>query len=102
MARAQVTHSDDAVQITFDGDRRRPEPSTAVLKFPGGHVELARCTDGTYWVHVEVVAPANVISGRIDYAHGGACTVRGLPEGELVKKLAINVANVVPHFNPDA
>ena len=50
MARAKVTHSDDAVQITFNGDKRNPEPSTAVVKFPGGYVEVSRCSDGTYWV----------------------------------------------------
>jgi hypothetical protein len=97
MARATVIHSDDAVQISFYGNPRKPEPSTAVIKFPGGHVEVARCSDGTYWAHVEVVAPENVSHGRIDYAHGGDRAVRELPEGALVKKLAINIANVVPH-----
>lgn len=102
MARAKVTHSDDAVQITFNGDRRNPEPSTAVLKFPGGHIELARCNDGTYWAHVEVVDHINIVGSRVDYMHGGSRSVADLPEANLVKKLSLRISNAVPHFDPDA
>jgi hypothetical protein len=104
MAKAKVTHSDDAVQITFNGDRRNPEPGTAVIKFPGGHVEVSRCTDGSYWAHVEVVDPANTIASRIDYVaeasreHG----IPDIPAQEHIKKLAVRIANNVPHFDPDA
>ena len=48
MAKATVVHSDDAATIIFKGDRRRPEPSTGIIKFPGGHVEVTRCSDNTY------------------------------------------------------
>lgn len=102
MARAKVTHSEDAVQITFNGDRRNPEPSTAVIKFPGGHVEVSRCSDGSYWAHIEVVDHINIMSSRVDYMHGGSISVRDLPEANLVKKLSIKVSNAVPHFDPDA
>jgi hypothetical protein len=71
MARAQVTHSIDAVQITFRGDKRQPEPSTAVIQFPGGHVEVSRCSDGTYWAHITVVAPQNTVASRVDYDYEG-------------------------------
>jgi hypothetical protein len=92
MARAKVTHSEDAVQITFDGDRNRPEPATAVIKFPGGHVEVTRCSDGTYWAHTEVTEPANVIEGRIDHTVNSPIWVADLPNAETVKKIAIRVA----------
>ena len=88
--------------VRFDGDPRRLEPSTAVIKFPGGHVEVSRCSDGTYWAHVELVAAANVVDSRIDYEHGAQRSVRDMPEPELVKKLAVRVSNAVPHFDPDA
>lgn len=97
MARAKVTHSADAVQITFDGDRRSPEPATAVIKFPGGHVEVSRCSDGSYWAHLVAVDSANIVGSRIDYAHGGAASVADLPDASHVKKLALRIANTITH-----
>lgn len=102
MARAKVTHSTDAVQVTFNGDKRNPEPSTGVIKFPGGHVEVARCSDGSYWVHLEVVDAVNITGSRIEYMHGATKTVRDLPETNLIRKLALRISNTVPHFDPDA
>jgi hypothetical protein len=104
MARAKVTHSQDAVQITFDGDKRNPEPSTAVIKFPGGHVEVSRCTDGGYWAHIELVDPANNAGSRIDYITevSREAGIPPLPREEHIKHIAVRVANKVPHFNPDA
>lgn len=101
MARAQVTHSTDAVQITFDGDRRRPEPSTGVIKFPGGHIEVSRCTDGTYWAHVAMVSGANVVEGRID-RDGRAQAVESMAEANQINHIAIRISNTVPHFDPEA
>ena len=103
MARAKVTHSDDAVQITFEGDRRNPEPSTAVIKFPGGHVEVSRCTDGGYWAHIDLVDPANNDGSRIDYVAEVAreAGIPPLPREEHIKHIAVRVANKVPHFDPD-
>jgi hypothetical protein len=66
MARAKVIHSQDAVMIKFKGLKKNPEPSTAVIKFPGGHVEVTRCTDGTYWASVEADESKLIIDGRID------------------------------------
>lgn len=101
MAKAKVTHSDDAVQVTFKGDRRNPEPSTGIIKFPGGHIEVARCSDGTYWAHVNVVDGANIVSGRID-RHGRIQAVADLEDVGSVNHIAIRIANTVPHFDPDA
>ncbi|MBA1305899.1 hypothetical protein [Stutzerimonas stutzeri] len=105
MARAKVTHSSDAVQITFKGDPRNPEPSTAVIRFPGGHLELSRCTDGSYWAHLEVVSPENVVDSRVDYtveAHRTLGEIPRLPMANQVKKIALKVSNAVAHFDPDA
>lgn len=101
MARAKITHSTDAVQITFNGDRRNPEPSTGVIQFPGGHVEVSRTGDGTYWAHLVVVAPENIVSSRIDYTHQAPRSVVDMPDARHVKKLALRIANTVPHFDPD-
>lgn len=104
MARAKVTHSDDAVQITFNGDKRNPEPTTAVIKFPGGHVEVSRCSDGSYYAHIEVVDKANVIASRLDFqdaADHGITSIPDIPHGDLVRHIAIKVANTVPHEDAD-
>lgn len=100
MAKAKVTHSTDAVQVTFNGDKRNPEPSTGVIKFPGGHVEVSRCTDGTYWAHIAVVSGANIMEGRID-RQGRTQAVEGLDDAQKIVHLAIRVANHVPHFDAD-
>ena len=101
MARAKVTHSADAVQITFNGDRRNPEPSTGVIKFPGGHVEVTRCSDGTYWAHIAVVDGANIIDGRIDRGGQGEA-VEDMGNAVSVNHIAIRISNTIPHFDPDA
>lgn len=105
MARARVTHSEDAVQITFKGDKRNPEPSTAVVQFPGGHIEVSRCSDGSYWAHVEVVDPKNIVGSRIDYAPGDAaefCAIPDVPRATEIKHIAVRIGNAVPHFDPNA
>lgn len=99
MARAKVTHSDDSVQITFAGNRRNPEPATAVIVFQGGHVEVSRCTDGSYWAHIEVVAPANTADSRVDYDFEGYSAGLhgiGLPKPDHIKHLAVRITNTVP------
>ena len=103
MARCKVVHSEDTVMVEFKGDKRNPEPSMAVIKFPGGHVEVSRTSDGKYWAHVEVVDSANVIDSRIDYEHDAAISM-GIPElpmGDKVKHIAVKVENTVPHFDPN-
>lgn len=91
MAKAKVTHSADACQITFYGDKSSPEPSTGVIQFPGGHVEVSRHSDGSYWAHVAVDDPASIVEGRIDRAFGASQAVEQMPEAELVKHIAIRV-----------
>lgn len=100
MARCKVTHSDDAVQISFDGDRARPEPACGVIKFPGGHVEVSRCSDGSYWAHIAVLDGANVAQGRIDRA-GQVQAVDALPDADRINHIAVRVVNTVPHFDPN-
>ena len=76
MARANVTHSQDGVQVTFLGDRRNPEPSMAVIQFPGGHVEVSRCSDGSYWAHIGLRGI-------------------GLPKPDHIKHIAVRITSAV-------
>lgn len=104
MARANVVHSVDACTIIFVGDRRKPEPSTGVIKFPGGHIEVSRCSDGAYWAHIAVVDSANVIDSRLDFqdaARHGIQSVLDLPHGEHINHIAVRIGNAVPHLDPD-
>lgn len=92
--------SEDALTIMISGDVRNPEPSTLVIKFPGGHVEISRCSDNTYWAHLEVVSPANVVDSRVEHNHEGYIALGGVPDfprAEDVKKVALRIANRVPH-----
>lgn len=69
MARHKVIHSEDACCVLIEGNRASPEPSTAVIKFPGGHVEVSRTSDGAYWVHFSADGAANIVDSRVDYSH---------------------------------
>jgi len=104
MAKAKVTHSDDAVQITFNGDKRSPEPSTGVIKFPGGHVEVSRCSDGSYFAHIQVVDSANVVGSRFDFQDASEHNIKAvqeIPHGNLINHIAVRVANKVPHLDAE-
>lgn len=101
MARFKVTHSEDACCIQIKGDKRNPEPTTAVIRFPGGFVEVSRCSDGSYWAHLcrydsapDDESPAGRIVGhRLDYSpESGLRDVQGLPQGEHITQMAIRVA----------
>lgn len=96
MAKAKVYHSEDAVTIVFKGDPRSPEPSTGIIKFPGGHVEVSRCSNGEYWAHVAVVDPRNVVDGRIDRTDRFQAA-SDLPDAHAINHIAIRVSNVIPH-----
>lgn len=58
--------------VLFGDPKIRPEKPYTIITFPGGDVEIARCDDGTYWVHVAVRRDdvtgqdASIIRGRID------------------------------------
>lgn len=93
MARATVVHSEDAVTVMFAGDRKKPEPSTGIIRFPGGHVEVSRTSDGKYWAHVEVENPSNIQESRIDYSHEGYKVTGGsipdIPHADKIQHMAI-------------
>ncbi len=48
------------------------EKPLTIIRFPGGHVEIARTTDNRYWVHVavrpEIDGPdGRIVGARIDF-----------------------------------
>jgi hypothetical protein len=70
--------------IVLLGDARRPEPAQHIIEFPGGAIEVSRCSDGkSYWAHIiinrgQVVddaegresRPARVAASRVDRGVG--------------------------------
>ena len=96
MAKSKVVHSDDACTIIFKGDIKDPEPSTGVIKFPGGLVEVSRTSDGKYWAHIYADDAANIVHSRVDYNFeewvktGG--DVPEIPRQESIKKIAIKIS----------
>ena len=83
-----------ASQIELFGNRSKPEQDTFILKFPGGFVQISRCTNGDYIVHAgaweshlpEVVTGHRKEGEIVDYGisrHRGRLGYRKLdnPEG---------------------
>lgn len=66
-------------RLTLLGDKvKKAESATHVIEFPGGAIEVSRCSDGSYWAHILVnhgfdegdgngftSARGDVIDGRI-------------------------------------
>lgn len=92
-------HSEDALTIIVQGDKRQPEPTHLIVKVGGGHVEIARCSDGSYWIHLEGNDAMNVIGSRIEYDHEtylrrheeGKKSIPPIEDQEHIKKIAIQV-----------
>ncbi len=100
MARFKVTHSDDACCIDIRGDIRNPEPATAVVRFPGGHIEVSRHSDGSYWVHCGRNArmhdpddvPGRIVESRVDYVFEAGRAIEALQHAQEVEHFAVRIA----------
>lgn len=96
----KLTRSEDALTVTIEGDVRNPEPTHAIIKFPGGVVEVARCSDGSYWAHLSRDQHAEnaddfaVVASRVEYGYPEALFhgVGTIPAQDRVDKLAVCIA----------
>lgn len=94
MARMKnIVHSQDACTMIFEGNKSTPEPSSGIIKFPGGSVEVTRCTDQTYWVHISINENATPCDSRIDFNHDAYKRhgIIDVPDAENIQHLAIRV-----------
>lgn len=48
---------DNAHGVDLRGNRALPEHATFLVFFPGGDVEVARTSEGDYWIHIRVNRP---------------------------------------------
>jgi hypothetical protein len=99
-------------RIELLGDKtKRPEPAQHVIEFPGGAIELTRCSDGvTYWAHIIVhrgqilgsdgstreSMGGEVVDSRVDTADG----VVPIPGADTASQIAVLV-RAVPQRRAD-
>lgn len=99
MARTKVVHSTDACHLIIRGNKQNPEPTLHVIQFPGGQVEVSRCSDGTYFTHIHVNESANVVDSRVDYPYElarhreeqGLKSIPKIDDFEKIQKNAIRI-----------
>jgi hypothetical protein len=83
---------DDVATVTLRGDKQRqPEPTHFRVVLPFGDVDIARCEDGSYWVHVlrnteqdvreeKRARAGQILDGRVDLKgrHASECSAGDL------------------------
>ena len=88
--------------IRLFGDKaRKVESAQHIIEFPGGAIEVSRCTDGTYWAHILInhgfdegdgkgysSARGEVIDSRIQRDEEN---VDSLPGSERITQIAVRV-----------
>lgn len=101
MAKGKVVHGTDGCVVLVEGDpKKRPEPSSHVIKFPGGWMELSRTSNDEYWAHLSVhkgqilddlhteQVRGTVTETRIDYQYpeseGGGYMIAPFIEEEML------------------
>lgn len=94
------------------GDKRKPEPGTHIIEFPGGAVEVSRLEDGSYWAHIIVnqkealdhqrgttAAIGAIVDSRVDWHERRLESIPGLPEAANLTQLAVRI---MPQFPGEA
>jgi hypothetical protein len=99
----KIVRSEDATTLVIAGDRRNPEPTHAIIKFPGGFVEVARCSDGSYWAHLHRTTEeceetgdraGQVIGSRLDWTPEFAAErkIPELPHHDEIRGMSLRIA----------
>ena len=62
--------------IYIKGNPEEPEPGEFYIHFPGGQIGISRCTDGSYWAHLNLEdekpdgsgreKKSNIVMARVD------------------------------------
>lgn len=94
----------DVLGVRLEGNPSKPEPIYFRVAFPGGDVDIARCSDDTYWIHVRVNRPEDLTGqgfgevgkltdARIDIKgkHASECNAGDFADPDLYH-LAVRVA----------
>lgn len=87
---AQQMHIGKAPKrIELFGDKtKKVEAAQHIIEFPGGAIELTRCTDGTYWAHILANHGFHEGDGKgFSSASGSVIDSRIVRDGEHVQDL---------------
>lgn len=97
---------DDApARRVLKGDKKRKsEPATHIIEFPGGAIELSRLDDGSYWAHIIINrdyaldgmegtkgALGRVVDSRVDWAERRLENIPYLPDGASLTQIAVRI-----------
>jgi hypothetical protein len=100
MPKPKITHSEQACHVHLKGDKNNPEPITVVVEFPGGHVEITRCSNNRdYWAHLSIDEGAKILDSRQAYDHDtymkrqkeNKLPIHKLEDGQAITQLAVQV-----------
>jgi hypothetical protein len=90
----------DAAVVRLLGDRNQPEPSTFIVQFPGGEVEISRTTGDDYWVHVRPNTDDDVLVSEGAKVKGRLARARvdhAVPGGRVEDGEEIGFAETATH-----
>ena len=104
MNKHKVVRSEDVTTIVIKGSRKHLEPGTAIIEFPGGCVEVSRCSDGSYWAHTTINEGAHKAESRMDYDHeewtrrveNNQQAIPNIPGWQHVRHIAVRIATEKP------
>lgn len=99
----QAGENKTPAHIELLGDKtKRPEPAQHIIEFPGGAIELSRCSDGNYWAHIIVNkgqaiddcdglyrCRAEIVGSRIDYEYPADPGIVPIADQSQVQQIAI-------------
>ncbi len=97
MARAKIHHSSDACHLLVIGNKKSPEPTLHVIKFPGGEVEVSRCTNQQdYWVHIHLYEDTKILDSRLNDRNTSG--IKALKGYKNIKQIALKVNGVYEEY----
>lgn len=105
MKSTKISRSDDATAMLVFGDKTNPEPTLHVIQFPGGHVEVSRCSDGQYWSHIHLHHCTEITDSRVSYDYEGSQlaeaqgikSIHEMPLQNHIVQLAVKVRGPFSH-----
>lgn len=93
-----ITEAPERIELRSFAER--PEPAQHIIEFPGGAIEVSRCTDGSIWAHIIVNRAAPTLDGsccqeatgivvgsRIDTDAG----IIDIPNAEGLQQIAVKI-----------
>lgn len=89
--------------INLKGNPKNPEPTTHIITFPGGSIELSRTSDNEYWVHMAVhkgqiikdidnmSLKGTVVDARVDRIYPFGSSSEEFPNLDQIQHIAIRI-----------